>query len=215
MTGMTQAELRRQETMVLAACAEQILRRPLAAVTMKCVAKASDLPEYSAYRALNRVARSRDHLIRRGVMQLIAEVVDRIDTGSAAARSGVFETIHACVADMADLVAAEPHCSLYRLVVREGDFHRWLHDLYEERVAGAFCRRLEQAAREAGESAGVAVCFRPGAARAALRRLEWSLALPTLLPGGAPAADDRAELVRTIAREAFASSYAWNLGQAA
>jgi hypothetical protein len=211
--SVSRAELSRQEQALLSACLKQILSRPMSEVTIKSVAEAADLNLWAAHRAASRAARDRGHLIRRAVMHLGAEVEAQIVSGPKF-RPTIFATIEARVAHMAEIMATPSFAGLFRLVVCEGRCHRWLHDLYEERVAAAFARALDEAARAAGERSGTVIGFLPGAPREALRQLETSFAFPLLLPG-APPAGDREALIRSIARQAFSGSYAWDLGAAA
>lgn len=208
------SELRKREAAVLDACAGLILARPLAEVTIKAVAEASGLPLWAAYGAIQRVARDRPHLIRRGVLQISYRIAGRI-AEARAAEGSVMGTIHAFIEDMAALVRSDDYAGLYRVVLCEGAFHRWLHELYEEKVAGVFCRELEARVEAGSRGNGVAVIFPAGATREVLRRLETALILPSLLPGTPPSAEDEAALVAAIAREAFSRTYAWDLGEAA
>lgn len=208
------SELRRREAAVLSACADQILTRPLAEVTIKAVAEASKLPQWAAYGAIQRVARNREHLIRRGVLKISYELADRIGSGPPP-QATVMATIECFLAHAADIVRSDTFAGLYRAVLCEGAFQRWLHHIYEEKVAGAFCRALERGVEAASRGTGVSVGFPAGAAREVLRSLEISLLLPSLLPGHQRTPDDEAALLRNIARETFARTYAWNLGEAA
>lgn len=214
MGSVSRAELSRQEQVLLSACLEQILSRPISEVTIKSVAEAADLSLWAAHRAASRAARDRGHLIRRAVTHLGAEVEAQVRSGPPS-QPTIYATIEARVAHMAEVMATPSFGGLFRLVVCEGRCHRWLHDLYEERVAAAFVGALEEAARAAGQRSRTAICFLPGAPREALRQLEASVALPLLLPGSVPPAGDRDALIRSIAREAFSGSYAWDLGAAA
>ena len=214
MAWVSPSELRKREAAVLSACAEQILTRPLAQVTIKAVAEASDLPQWAAYGAIQRVARNRDHLIRRGILRISYALAERIRSGPAA-QASVMATIEAFLTHTADIVRSDGFAGLYRAVLCEGAFQRWLHQIYEEKVADAFCRALEARVEAASRGTGVSVGFPDGAAREVLRSLEISLLLPSLLPGEQRTTEDEAALVRNIAREAFARTYAWDLGEAA
>jgi hypothetical protein len=212
--SVSRAELSRQEEAVLSACLKQVLSRPISEVTIKSVAEAADLSLWAAHRAAGRAARNRGHLIRRAVMRLGAEVEAMIRSGPQSTPT-IYATVEACVAHMAEVMATPAFGGLFRLVVCEGRCHRWLHDLYEERVGAAFVDELEEAARAAGQRSRTAVCFLPGAQREALRQLETRFALPLLMPASVPPAGDRHAVIRIIAREAFSRSYAWELGAAA
>jgi hypothetical protein len=214
MGGVASYILHRSDEIVLSACVDQILSRPLAEVTVKSVVMASGLTEWRAYRAVRRVARDRAHLISRAVSLLAARIIDQIE--AAPAQSGsVYETIESTVKHMSQVMRGAEYENLYRLLLRDGGFHPWLREIYEERAAGAFCARLEGGVRNAGREIGVAVYFRPGAPRETLRRLEWALLLPRLVPGGSPMPEDEAVVVTNVAREAFAQTCAWDLGEAA
>ena len=208
------SELRKREAAVLNACAGLILTRPLAEVSIKAVAEASGLPLWAAYGAVQRVARDRAHLIRRGVLQISYRIAARIERAKVAEGS-VMAAIDGFIADMAALVRSDDFAGLYRVVLCEGAFHRWLHEIYEEKVAGLFCRELEARVEAASRGNGVAVVFPAGADREVLRRLETTLILPSLLPGKPASMEDEAALVRSIARDAFSRTYAWDLGEAA
>lgn len=214
MAWVSWSELRKRDAAVLAACAEQILTRPLASVTVKGVAESSGLPLWAAYGAIQRVARNRDHLIRRAVLQMSGELAERISQAPPG-QGSVMATIEGFLAHAVPLVRSETFAGLYRVVLCEGAFHRWLHDLYEEKVAGIFCRTLEERVEAASRGTGVAVVFPAGATRDLLRRLETALILPALLPGDTRPAEDDAALIRSLAIEAFARTYAWDLGEAA
>jgi hypothetical protein len=208
------SELRKREAAVLDACAELILTRPLAEITIKAVAESSGLPLWAAHGAIQRVARDRPHLIRRGVLRISTRLADAIRAARGSDDS-VMAAIEALIGDTAALLRTDAFAGLYRVVLCEGPFQRWLHDIYEEKVAGAFCRELEARVEVASRGNGVAVVFPAGATREILRRLETALLLPSLLPGQDPSPADEAALVRTIAREAFSRTYAWDLGEAA
>ena len=213
MGGVATYLLHRSDEIVLSACVDQILCRPLAEVTVKSVVLASGLTEWRAYRAVRRVARDRAHLISRAVSLLAARIIDQIEAGPSRSAS-VYETIEAIVAHMAGVMRGAEYENLYRLLLRDGTFQPWLREIYEERAAAAFVGRLEEGVRKAGQQIGVAVFFRPGAPREALRRLEWALLLPRLVPGGSPAPEDEAVVIASVAREAFDQTCAWDLGAA-
>jgi hypothetical protein len=206
--------LRKREAAVLATCEQQILSRPLSEVTMKSVIEASGLPVWAAHGAVHRLARNRDHLLRRAFLQVCNRLAGQLSEAPPEAPS-ILATIEAEVARMAALVKDEEFRSLFRLVVCDGRSRQWLHQLYEEKVASAFCTRLEEAVERSGRQSAVAVFFRPGAARNILRRLETAFALPGLLPGELPGGEDEQALIRRIAQEAFAGTYAWDVGEAA
>lgn len=215
MGSVSREELRRQEAAVIAACADQLASRPLADVTVQAVAEAAGLQLFSAHRAVRRLAGdSRSHFIRLGVIHLASTIADRIVAGPGPGAS-VFETIEAAVADMAEIARGAAFRGLFRLVVCEGAFRPWLHEIYERRVAAAFCRRLEQTVGAASRRAGLEVFFEAGVPRDLLRRLESAFALPLLLPG--VRADDAADpaSIRKIAEDAFARSHAWQVDEAA
>ena len=213
MGGMASYTLHRSDEIVLSACVDQILCRPLAEVTVKSVVLASGLTEWRAYRAVRRVARDRAHLISRAVSLLAARIIDQIEAGPAQSVS-VYETIEAIVTHMARVMRGAEYENLYRLLLRDGTFQPWLREIYEERAAAAFCSRLEEGVRNAGQQIGVAVFFRPGAPREALRRLEWALLLPRFVPGGSPTPEDEAVVIANVARQAFDQTCAWDLGGA-
>ena len=213
MGGVASYILHRSDEIVLSACVDQILSRPLAEVTVKSVVLASGLTEWRAYRAVRRVARNRDHLINRAVSLLAARIVTQIEAGPVQSAS-VYETIDAIVKHMATVMGGAEYGNLYRLLLRDGSFQPWLREIYEERAAAAFCGRLEEGVRRAGRQIGVAVFFRPGAPREALPRLEWALLLPRLVPGGCPTPEDEAVVLVNVAREAFDQTCAWDLGAA-
>lgn len=214
MSGISQADLRRKEAVVLSACMEQLLSRPLDSVTIKSVAESAGLPEWSAYRAAYRVARNRDHLLRRAVQELADEIARRI-TAFPECSATVHGTIEAIVSHAAAVMAQPDFGRFFRLVVAQQPFQPWLHEIYEQKLAGAFCRRLEESVRTVGRRLGMAICFRAGAPRFILRQLEQAICLPPLLPGHDPVDEDRAERIRSIAQHAFSLSYAWDLGAAA
>jgi hypothetical protein len=207
-------ELRKRESAVLAACAAQVLSRPFADITAKSVAEASGLPQWAAYGAINRLARSREHLIRRAVLHVAGGLAADIAKAGAPGAT-VLGTLAAFLEEAARVVKSKDFQRFYRVVLCEGAFHPWLHPLYEEKVAAIFCRRLETLARAAGDRAGVAVFFRHGAARDVLRGLESALVLPALLPGRHAPPADEAAMLRDLARQAFARSHAWEVGEAA
>ena len=213
MGGVATYLLHRSDEIVLSACVDQILCRPLAEVTVKSVVLASGLTEWRAYRAVRRVARDRAHLISRAVSLLAARIIDQIEAGPSRSAS-VYETIEAIVAHMAGVMRGAEYENLYRLLLRDGTFQPWLREIYEERAAAAFVGRLEEGVRKAGQQIGVAVFFRPGAPREALRRLEWALLLPRFVPGGSPTPEDEAVVIASVAREAFDQTCAWDLGAA-
>jgi len=213
MGGVASYTLHRSDEIVLSACVDQILCRPLAEVTVKSVVLASGLTEWRAYRAVRRVARDRAHLISRAVSLLAARIIDQIEAGPVQTAS-VYETIEAIVTHMARVMRGAEYENLYRLLLRDGTFQPWLREIYEERAAAAFCGRLEEGVRKAGQQIGVAVFFRPGAPREALRRLEWALLLPRFVPGGSPTPEDEAVVIANVARQAFDQTCAWDLGGA-
>lgn len=215
MGSVSREELRRQEAAVIAACADQLARRPLAEVTVQAVAQAAGLSVFSAHRAVRRiVGHSRRHFIRRGVLQLTSMIADQAAAGPAP-RASVLETIEASVAHMAEIAQSFAFRGLFRLVVCEGAFRPWLHELYEGRVAAAFCQQLERSVGAAGRQAGLEIFFDPGVPREVLRRLEAAFALPLLLPGGKLDAAEGAASIRKIAEYAFARSHAWEVDAAA
>ena len=212
MGWVAQSELRRRNSMVLDACVQRLREKPLAEVTIASIVEASGLPPWAAYGAVKRLAKDRDHLIRRAVLQLVDGICEAVARAPAAG-AGVLQTIEASVAHMAGIVRSPEFAAFFRLLVREGAYLPWLSEDYE-RVLGAFSASLEQAVQAAGRQSEAAIFFRPGAVRTILRRLEVALALPALLPGGSDSAAPE-ELVAQIAREAFAQTYAWHLDEAA
>jgi hypothetical protein len=117
---------------------------------------------------------------------------------------------------MAGIVASEKYRQLLYLLLRDRAAHPWIEEIYERRVARPLCRGLERAVQEAGDRIGAAIFFRGNVVRRCLRKLEASLALPRLLPGGeGEEAEQRARLVQAVAGEAMAASYAYELGEVA
>ena len=211
MSWASESDLRTRNQTVLAACAELLGSRPAAEVTIKAVVEASGLPPWSAYRAVQRVARSRDHLVRRAVLHLVEEICSAIKAAPVS-EAGILGTIEESVRHVAGVVKGQPFATLFRLLLGEGASNPWLRAEYEKVVA-AYSRALDKALERAGRRAGVAIFFRGEAARIVLRRLEVELLLPTLLPGDHD--EDEADPVPAIARAIFELSYAWNLDEAA
>jgi hypothetical protein len=214
MSGVTELELQRRKAVVLAACVDQVLARPIAEITIKSVVEASGLPGWAAYRAAHRIARNREHLIRRAVDHLADQLCQGMSEGPGV-RDSVLATMEAWVARMAEVMQQPRFAAFFAVVVCQGAHYPWLAETYERRIAAAFCSRIEAAVQQAGRAAGVAVFFRDGAPRRILRQLESALVLPPLLPGGAASAPPGPGLVAAIAREAFQSSHAWHLEEVA
>ncbi len=214
MGGVTELELQRRKAVVLAACADQILARPIAEITIKSVVDASGLPGWAAYRAVHRIARNREHLIRRAVDHLADQICQSIGEGPGA-RGSVLATMEKWVGCMAEVVQRPRFAAFFGVVVCQGPHYPWLAETYERRIAATFCSRIEAAVQEAGRAAGVAVFFRAGAPRQILRQLETAFVLPPLLPGGVAPALSGPDLVAAIARDAFQSTHAWHLEEVA
>lgn len=214
MGGVTELELQRRKAVVLSACADQVLARPIAEITIKSVVDASGLPGWAAYRAVHRIARNREHLVRRAVDHLADQICHSLGEGPGPQHS-VLAAIEHWVARMAELVQQPRFAAFFGVVVCQGPHYPWLAETYERRIAAAFCARIEAAVQEAGRAAGVAVFFQPGAPRRILRQLESAFVLPPLLPGGAVPPSPAGELVAAIARDAFKSTHAWHLEEVA
>jgi hypothetical protein len=214
MGGVTELELQRRKAVVLSACADQVLARPIAEITIKSVVDASGLPGWAAYRAVHRIARNREHLVRRAVDHLADQICERLGEGPGR-HDSVPAAIEQWVGCMARLVQQPRFAAFFGVVVCQGPHYPWLAETYERKIAAAFCSGIEAAVQDAGRASGVAVFFQPGAPRRILRQLESAFVLPPLLPGGAVPAAPAAELVASIAREAFQSTHAWHLEQVA
>jgi hypothetical protein len=204
-----------REGELLDALLVQLLERPLSDVTVKDLADSCGRSFWSVYHSVYRVTANREHLIRRAILRHASRIVPE---GMAAPEPEptIYRTIEAQIAYMAGIVASEPYRQLLYLLLRDRSAHPWIEEIYERRVARPLCRGLERAVRDAGDGIGAAIFFRENVVRRCLRKLEASLALPRLLPGGeAEEADQRARLVQAVAGEAMAASYAYELGEVA
>ncbi|HEY0414177.1 MAG TPA: hypothetical protein VGD66_13660 [Allosphingosinicella sp.] len=214
MGGSSLEERRRQERRLIAACRREMLRRPLAEVTMTCLAEACGFSVWTANRALYRVMANREQLFRRAVVDLVRDIEAAIGRAPAPAPS-VFQSVRAYVEHMARVMQLPDYRSLLFLLVRDGPYHPWVRELYETRVAHPLVAGLERAALAAGADA-VAVFFRKGAPAGLLRKMEQALVVPWLLAGDdLPTEEAVRRLVEQGTGEAIASSYAYEVGAAA
>jgi hypothetical protein len=212
---VSRAETRAKEEALLDALWQHLLEGPLTDVTVRKLAESCGRSFWSVYHSVYRVTATREHLIRRAVLRHASRLVPAKGAAPEPAAT-ISTTIHAWVAHLAEIVAAEEYRQLLYLLLRDRAVHPWIEEIYERQVAGPLCRGLEKAARAAGDRAGVAIFFRENAIRRCLRTLEAAISLPQMLPR----ADElepgsRAALVRTVAAEAMAASYAYELGQVA
>jgi AcrR family transcriptional regulator len=194
-----------QREIVIDAALALIAREPFAAFTREAVCQESGI-KYTTVRSYFPEA---DVLIRLAAARLFSNLNRNLRRCRTEPADSVHAAVSSFVAGAGSIIASSQYANLLRILVREGERHGWLLQLYEEQIAAPFEAELTQCVRAAGERYGSHVVVRSGAARAALRRLESELAIPQLLPlaAGARAEDIFTQVVQNL----IAATYAWDL----
>ena len=191
----------------------QLLRRvvpifvnlPYEQLSLQGVAAASGASLWAFRRRFSNV----ECLFRAVAACLIDEVAAACEFEPRRGRS-VMEAISEYAGFVADLVESEAYRSLLHFVLRNGRHHPWLERAYDQRVVRRLCETLDAAIMSAGDAHGLTIRIAPGAARRLHKRLEMELLLNSIFPSAESPQIDRAELVRSVGREAFASTYVFD-----
>jgi AcrR family transcriptional regulator len=201
---MTRRSLRREDLLErVSACV--IHHHGIRGLTLQGVAEATGVSLWALRYSFDNV----DRLFRAVVASSVDNILKQLRYDRPA-RSGVIDTIQDYAESLAAAMQSDEYRDFLYLVIRHGGDENWLRDAYETRIVGAVTRDLERLVLASGQSHGTTILLREGAAVRFAKRIETELVLPTFLPPFRPIAAAQNDLLKSIVRELFEATYAFD-----
>lgn len=182
-----------------------IVDHPFERLTLVSLARISGVSLWVLRRAFDNA----QNLLRAATAHAIEAVLAELDHEERD-DAGVMDAIALYARYLARQMQSENYRNLLLIVIRNGSTATWAHEAYNERIIARICRDLETTVLNAGRRLGMTVLMKEGVARRLYKRIETSLALPSLLPQTMELTPGEVEeILEAAAREAFASTFAY------
>jgi hypothetical protein len=183
-----------------------IVDHPFERLTLVSLARISGISLWVLRRAFDNA----QNLLRAATAHAIEAVLAELDYEEGD-EAGVMDAIARYACYLARKMQSENYRNLLLIMIRNGSTVTWACQAYNERIIARICNDLETAVLNAGRRLGITVLMKEGVAKRLYKRIETSLALPSLLPGRIELAPGEIEhILEAAAKEAFASTFAYD-----